>query len=435
MKSFFNSIILVIIIFFNFGNLAAANILTLEEAVNIALQNNYSIKIAKSEEQIEANNYHIGNSGFLPSVDVEGRVNKAIQNVNQEYLDGRQVNRDNAQSSLYEGTIGLNWTIFDGFRMFADYSRFGELKEIGKLRLKSQIENTTRDVINKYLSILHQKLALEVASDNLKISRGRYQFINDRFEVGTASKIDLLQAGVDLNADISDSIDQHIAYDNLKIELNNLLNQDINTDFEVSGNIDINSNLNKSELNKTEANTDIQIAKKIVEVNNYNLDAVRSEFFPILSAYGIYNYTRQESESGFLKRNTANGINYGLNLSLNLFNGFNTSIASQNAEINKQIAHYMLSDLTNSIQSSISIALNGYTKFKELSRFENENVNSARENMELALESLNLGLMSSLEFRETQRQLSNAKLRYITSLYNAKINETELLRLTGSLIK
>ena len=434
-KSILYSIFILIIIFSTNTSYSQTTELRLEEAVKIALENNFSIKIARSEATIEDNNLTIGNAGFLPSLDVTGRLNRASQNVQQEFLDGRKVDRDGAKTSAYEGSLGLNWTVFDGFKMFVNYDRLSDLKDISQLRLKSRVETTIRDVINSYFEILRQKLALDVATENLMISRSRYQFVNDRFEVGTASKIDLLQAGVDLNTDISDSLDQHIAYDNMKIEFNRLLNRKLDDDFTVVGNIEVNNDYLKNEIDKVDFNIDIRIADRLVEINKYDIDALRSEFYPRISLYGIYNYNHQESEAGFLASSTGNGVNYGVNLSLNLFDGLNTSRQVENAQVNVEIAEYILRELRLAVKSAISTSLNGYTKFKELSRFEMENVQAARENMELAQESLNLGLMSALEYRETQRRLANAKLRLITSVYNAKINETELLRLTGSLVK
>lgn len=429
-------LILIVIFIINFNTLHSQVFeLSLEDAVKIALENNYSIKIARSEASLDENNLTLGNAGFLPVLDFTGRLNRATQNVRQEFFDGRTIERDGAKTSAYEGSLGLNWTIFDGFRMFINYDRLTDLKDISQLRLKSRVELTVRDVINSYYNILRQKLALEVASENLKISRSRYQFVNDRFEVGTASKIDLLEAGVDLNADISDSLDQQISYDNFKIEFKRLLNIDLDSEIDIKGNIEVSNDYDRSEVEKSGNNIDIKIADKIVEINHYDIDALKSEFYPRISLYSNANYARQESEAGFLASNTSTGINYGLNLSLNLFDGNNTNRQLENAQVNVEIAQYMLNELKLAVVTAIKTSLNGYTKFKELSKFELENLQAAQENMELAEESLNLGLMSAIEFRETQRRLANAKLRHITSVYNAKINETELLRLTGSLVK
>ncbi|MBX3044476.1 MAG: TolC family protein [Candidatus Kapabacteria bacterium] len=411
------------------------NTLTLQDAVKIALENNYSIKIAESSAKIDENNLTMGNAGFLPFLDATGRLNRASQDVEQEFLDGRRIERDGAKSNAYEGSLSLNWTIFDGFRMFVNYDRLTDLKDIGQLRLKSQVEMTLRDVINGFYNILRQQKALEVASENLKISRSRYQFTNDRFEVGTASRIELLQAGVDLNSDISDSLDQQISYDNMKIDFNRLLNLELDNDFTVAGDIEIDSEYSKNVLEMIDNNIDVKISNKIVEINKYDIEALRSEFYPRIAFYSNFNYSRQESEAGFVVSNTSRGLNYGLNLSVNIFDGLNTSRQVENAQVSVEISEYMLRELRLAVKSAVSTSLNGFIKFKELSRFESQNVEAARENMVLAEESLNLGLMSALEFRETQRRLANAKLRLITSVYNAKINETELLRLTGSLVK
>jgi len=181
--------------------------LSIEDAIILAIKNNYSIKIAKSESQIEYNNFDYAINAFLPTLDLLGRVNFSNQNVKQEFLDGRRVDRDGAKSNLYETSANLNWTLFDGMKMFVDYSLLKEMNEVGELRLLSKIENTLRDVINTYYNLLRQQSALETSSENLSISRKRFQFINDRFEVGMTSKFELLQAKIDLNADISDSVE------------------------------------------------------------------------------------------------------------------------------------------------------------------------------------------------------------------------------------
>jgi outer membrane protein TolC len=408
--------------------------LSIEDAIILAIKNNYSIKIAKSESQIEYNNFDYAINAFLPTLDLLGRVNFSNQNVKQEFLDGRRVDRDGAKSNLYETSANLNWTLFDGMKMFVDYSLLKEMNEVGELRLLSKIENTLRDVINTYYNLLRQQSALETSSENLSISRKRFQFINDRFEVGMTSKFELLQAQIDLNADISDSVEQNINLDLLQVDFNRLLNLDLNKKYNLSSELDIEKNYFFDGL-KIENNTDFRIAKKIVEINNYDIESLKSEFYPKISLYANLNYNRQESEAGFLSSNSANGLNYGVNFSLNLFNGFNSNRQIENAKVRTEIANYLMKELETSITGALISSLNNYSKFKGLTSFENENIKSATENMELAMESLNLGLMSALEFRETQRRLLTAKQRYLSTVYSAKINETELLRLTGSLLK
>jgi outer membrane protein TolC len=416
-------------------NLICSNKISLSEAVKIALEKNYDIKIAESESQISKNNLTMGNAGFLPSLDLTGRINNASQNVQQEFLDGRIVNRDGAKSNSYEGNFGLNWTIFDGMKMFVNYDRLSELKGIGELKFKSKVENTIKDISILYYTAITNKKQIEIITENLKISRKRYEFAKNKFEVGTASKFELLQANIDLNSDISDSIDKKNVFENSIVEFKRFLNLDFNSDIELVDEIKVDTEIVLSnEVNKFENNTDIKITKKSIEVNKYDIEAIKADYFPKISLYSNLTYNRQSAEAGFLSSSTSNGFNYGVNFSMNVFDGFNTSLDLQNAQVNTLIADYMLKNLSEMVKSSIVTTYNTYLKFKELSKFEKENLQSARENMDLALESLNVGLISPVEFRESQHQLANAQLRLIMAEYNAKTSEVELKRLTGSIL-
>ncbi len=410
--------------------------MTLQKAVKIALENNYTIQIAENESKLSAINYSYGLYNLLPQIDLTGRYNNSTQNVQQEFLDGRFLERDGAKSSAYEGTLGLNWTIFDGLQMFINYNKLGELKGIGELKLKSQVETTVRDVSIAFYNLLRLKENLTIVSKNLEISRERFKYVQDRFDVGVAPKGELLQANIDLNADVSDSIDKQMSYDNALVEFERLINLKSDAKFEIVGKFDVTNNYSvDSELSKVNSNTDVMITDKMIGLSEYDIESFKADYYPRLSLYGNLNYNRQESEAGFLRSNTSNGLNYGVNLSFSLFDGMRTSALIENAKVNKMTAELMMKDLVEQIKRAIIITCNNFNTYKELSAFEIQNTRSSEENIDLALESLKLGLMSPIEFREIQRQNLNAQLRLLNTNYNIKINEIELERLTGSIIK
>ncbi|GAB1371556.1 hypothetical protein MASR1M45_16180 [Candidatus Kapaibacterium sp.] len=302
--------------------------------------------------------------------------------------------------------------------------------------MKSQVETTVRDVSIAFYNLLRLKENLTIVSKNLEISRERFKYVQDRFDVGVAPKGELLQANIDLNADVSDSIDKQMSYDNALVEFERLINLKSDAKFEIVGKFDVTNNYSvDSELSKVNSNTDVMITDKMIGLSEYDIESFKADYYPRLSLYGNLNYNRQESEAGFLRSNTSNGLNYGVNLSFSLFDGMRTSALIENAKVNKMTAELMMKDLVEQIKRAIIITCNNFNTYKELSAFEIQNTRSSEENIDLALESLKLGLMSPIEFREIQRQNLNAQLRLLNTNYNIKINEIELERLTGSIIK
>ena len=200
-KFFFISVF--IIISFPFCKIFSQESLSLEEAIKIALLNNYSINIAGNEKEISDNNFSLGNAGFLPQLDAEGSYTKSSNNTSQEYLTGQQITGAGAKSTSLSGDITLNWTIFNGFQMFAGLNQLKELKKQGEINFKIVVENNISDLISTYYNIIRQKQVLAVIERSINISEERVRIAQDKKQLGSGSKFDLLQAQVDLNEDRS----------------------------------------------------------------------------------------------------------------------------------------------------------------------------------------------------------------------------------------
>jgi outer membrane protein len=179
-------------------------LLTPEQAVAIALENNYSIRIARNQAEMAANNVAYGNAGFLPSVDLGASHNSNIQNARQEYLSGQINERDNAKSSSLNMNAALNWTLFDGLAMFVTYEKLKEFEEMGELAARAAIERTIVNVLTSYHDLVRQKQRLQVIDKSIAISEERIRLADEKFQLGAASRLDILQAQVDYNTDRSD---------------------------------------------------------------------------------------------------------------------------------------------------------------------------------------------------------------------------------------
>ena len=410
--------------------------LRMKEAINIALKNNYDILLAKNDAAISDNNYSLGNAGFLPRIDVSGSKTKTVTNTKQEYSDGRTVDKTGAGSNSTNASVALTWTIFDGLKMFTSYSKLSEFKELGEINLRAQIESSVSDVIQTYYDIVQQKYNYQVAKESVEISEERVRLIQDKLSVGSASNLDLLRAKVDLNADKSNMLAQEVSLSSLKVGLNGLLARNAAIDFDVEDTIEIKKGLTFNQLKQKafENNTDLLASEKNKTISSLDVSLSRSDFFPRISLNGGYTYQNSAADASLVKSNKSNGYNYGLSLSWNIFNGFNSLLTYQNALITLDKNEIALQSTKNEVESSLLISFKNYEKNLEILNLEEENVSVAKENLDLALEELRLGSLSPLEFREVQKSYTEAQSRLSSARFTAKMSEKDLLKQSGELL-
>lgn len=410
--------------------------MTIKEVIKIALENNYDIRIAKSEAAISDNNYSLGNAGFLPKVDISGSQSRAVTKTKQEYSDGSNVDNPEAGSNSTSANIALSWTLFDGFKMFTSYSKLREYKELGEIKLRNQIENSLSDLIKTFYDIVRQKYNYKVAMESITISEERVKLAEEKLSVGSASQLDVLRAKVDLNADKSNLLLQEVTLSSLKVTLNGLLARTVSFEFDVDDEIDLKPEMSFDQL-KEEAlknNTDLQQAEKFKSISSYDVSLTRGDFYPRINLNSGYNYQKSESDANLLKTNRSYGYNYGVSLSWNLFNGFNTLLANQNAVINLDKNEINLLSVISKVETALLIAYKNYEKNLEILNLENENVSVAKENLDLAMEQFRLGILSPIEFRDIQKNYTTAQSRLSSARFNAKMSEKDLMKQSGNLL-
>lgn len=419
------------------SNSYGQELLTLDEAIKIALEKNYSINIAKGEQEIAENNSSIGNAGFLPSLDVDASYGKRNSDTKQEFFDGRTIDQNGAKSTNYNASVNLNWIIFDGLKMFASYDRLKELRKNGETNFKLIVEDNLSQIISTYYDIVREQQVMQVLRQSIKISEERIRIAEDKKQLGSASKFDLLQAQVDLNEDKSSLLNEELNLKQAKILLNQLMGRNVNENFNVADTILINENLNYDDLKAAadQYNSEIILAKQNKNISDAEINIARSEIFPEISLNAGYDFSKSEAEAGFVKSNKTLGLFYGINARINLFNGLTTRNKIQNAQISFKQSELQLQQVINDVNADLSNAYEKYKNSIQLVKLETQNFSAAQENVEIALEKLRLGSIAPLEFRETQRQLINAKSRLVAAQFEAKNAETELLKISGQLIK
>ncbi|MFA6261655.1 MAG: TolC family protein [Bacteroidia bacterium] len=415
----------------------AQTTLTLEETLRIALENNYAIQLAKVDAGIASNNNRPGAAGMMPVVTGTAGIDNQVINTEQKFLNGTENNREGALSNQMNAGIELGWTIFDGFKMFAAKNRLEELQKQGELRMRAQIEQVFVKVIRAYYEVQLAQTQLKTAEEAVAVSNKRLDFINDRYKAGKSAKTEMLKAQVDLNADKAVLMRLQVQFENLKANLNLALARDSRTAFEISDTLFVENTLKLDEwMQQAQAsNTNIQMAKGNRTISLMSLREIRAERMPTVQLKSGYNFSRQESQAGFLQSAQNIGFHYGAGLSLNLFNGWEVKRKLTNAELGMRYSDLVYRDSLARLKYAVEQAYANYQLSLNLLSFERENLAVARENFDIASEQYRVGVITGIELRDAQQNYMNNELRLLQALFEARMHETELKRLSGTLLK
>jgi outer membrane protein len=409
--------------------------LSLEQAVQTALENNYDIKLNKNEVEQAKINVNKANAGMLPVITGNLSTNNTLSNTKQTLSNGIVQERSGARNSnMVYGPV-MNWQVFDGFQMFARYDRLKELENLGEANFKLAIQTTLADVINNYYDMVQQQQQIEALTGALEISRIRLRNSESRYTIGKAAKLEVLAASVDLNTDTTNLLRQIDQYRNTKIKLNELLARDINTDFLVSDTIIIGTSLLLPELlnSASQLNPSLQSALINKRISEINLREVKANRYPNINMNTGYNFNRAYSELGFARNSVGRGLNYGLTASINIFNGHLQKRAEKNATLQIENNQLQYEKLNQSITSQLSSLFQTYQTNLQLVKLERQNLEVARQNINITLEKFRLGSVAPLEFREAQRNYIDANARYTNAQFEAKLAEVALMQLSGKL--
>ena len=411
--------------------------LSLQDAITIALKNNYSILIAKNDAAINNNDNTVGHAGMLPSVAVGGQVAHTENNLKQNYTDGRSVDKSKVGSTTTGAGAMLNWTLFDGLKMFIAKGKFEEIAVRGEIIYKIEIENTIQQVIGSYFNVVQQQKLIEATNIIISIDSERVAIAQTRLDVGSGSRLDLLQAKVDMNEQLSIRMKQLATLQENKDNLNYLLSRKPGTDFTVSDSIVISYHPSPETLRNAvqQNNFEILSVQRDRKISFLELKEMKSLRSPVIGFSGGYNYSKTESEAGFLLLNQSNGFNYGISLSWNLFYGFNVSRQVKNAKLDYESSDFRIKDKQLQVSAALEKALRDFSNNVSILVLEEENILLAKENLDVAFERFRTGLSNSLELKNAQLSFQNAELRLVQSQYAAKVSETELMRLNGELVK
>jgi outer membrane protein TolC len=413
------------------------DILTLEAAIETGLVNNYGINISRNESRIAENNSTPGNAGMLPRLNVSGAYAHSLTSAKVEVVSGGTLDDNTANTDLLTAGVNLNWTLFDGLKMFITYDKLKKLKAIGDLELKISIENTLAKIIGAYYDIIRQGKQRDIISEQVAISRFRLDLSKMEYETGSGSELEYIKAKVELNADIAALSSQETACLNALATLNNLMARDVRIPFRVQDTIPLLARMNYDLLRAgmLEGNRNLLVLNRNIEVSALDVRSAGASQWPVLDLTAGFDYYRNNTEASFIRYNRNFGPIIGVSAAMNIFNGLNLQREKQNALITQSTTELEKMQTENRLDAYLLKIYNDYDNQLEMVDFERENIALAQKNMEIARESYRVGAISSLELREIQKDLLDAGTRLVAAEFRAKLTETELLLISGRLLR
>ena len=416
-------------------NLFAQERMSLKDAIETALKNNYDILLSSNQVKVSKNNVSLANAGILPAINGNFSNNRSIQDSRQTLANGTQQERDNVRNTNTVYGFSLNWRIFDGMSMFANYERLQKLNKSDELTFRMTVENTIANVINTYYDLARQAQQIRTLRTALEISQLRLNNSNNRYKIGKASKLEVLAAKVDLNTDTTNLMRQLDNYKRVQIQLNELLGREVHTSFSTEEDINITDNLNFSELKDLAETKNPALLQASIEqqLARLNQKQVKSSRYPWMNINTGYNFNNSTSPLGFAREASGQGINIGITASIPIFNGFLQSRNEKNASIGIDNAALQYKQTQQRISAQLEIAYQTYQTNLALVKMEKENQEIAKQNLDISIEKLRLGSLSTVEFREAQLNYLNAFTRYTDAQFQAKQAEIGLKQVAGVL--
>ncbi|MCB7481571.1 TolC family protein [Christiangramia sediminis] len=429
------------IIFFSTANsFAQQKVLTKEEVIARALEENFGIRLANNEVEIAENNQSIWNSGYLPTLTGLAGADYDLNDRLTEPNEGDIVDQRGIESNRYNASINMGYTLFDGLGRYYNYKSLKEQYDLSQLQARETIENSVLQIMSVYYEIARLSENIGVLEETLEISKNRVTRAQYQFEYGQANNLVVLNARVDVNNDSIALLETAQQLKNTKRDLNVLLNREISAnEFEVDTTVyfvtelELESFIDKAEMNNVSL---LQIEQNL-EISDYDIKISKSGYLPSVDLTGSYGWNRNRSAATAFfpgSTTTTDGFAAGVSLRWDIFDGGATNVQIKNSKIRYNSQELLKQQLENEIRRDIQNALGNYRNKLYILQVQEQNVKTNLDNFNRSEEQYKLGRISSIEFRQAQINLIDARTSLNLAKYDAKLSELQLLQLTGQLL-
>ena len=418
-----------------------------EEALEIALEKNFGIQVSKNNLEISKNNSSLLNSGFLPTISLNGGSNFTSSNSEiafpgQVLEDGSprpNLNLDDQESQRFNGGVNLNYTLFDGLGRKFTYKRLKEQYALSELQLRETIEFTIIQLYSVYFNVAQLTESKSIFKQALEVSKERESRAESAFKYGQTNKLAVLNAQVDVTNDSISVLEITQQLDNAKRDLNLLLSQSMENKYSVSTQVDFVSEIQIEALleNAAAYNVSLLKQKQNTQINSYDVKVSQSGYLPSIGLVGSYGWNLNQSPASAFFPGTNNNtysMSFGANLSWNLFDGGRSITRVKNAKIAVENQKILTDEIQLTIERDLSNALQSYKNAKMIYSIQEKQVETGSYNFERSQAQYNLGSITAIEFRQAQINLRNAQNQWTLAKYQAKLAELRLLQLSGQLL-
>jgi outer membrane protein TolC len=428
--------LLALCLFFGRVLIAQDTTVTAQEAVDIALQNNLRIQIAKTDQDIARINNNWGNAGKWPTVAASLGNTFAVSNLNQQLSNGSEIVRNGVTNNSTNANLAASWRLYSGMRVRATKERFEELEKIGDIQLQQQITQITYDVLVVYYNLVRLNQQVKATDAIIELSKERQKIAETRFNVGSAAKTDMLQASIDLNTVLANLENIFRQIETNKTILNNLLKRVPEAPIAVADSI---FNIQMISLDEYKAkietqNYDLMLAQRDRAILLQDRKIINSQRLPVLALTSVTSFNRTKATGGFFLTNQTYGPNLGLTLAIPIYNSniFKTQLRVNEAQQKQQ--QLITDQLRMDLYRDMQVAFQEYQNAITISEIEKANVKLAEENNFISTERFRKLQSNSIELRQAQESLSQAQDRFINARFRAVLAAATIQLISGEVV-
>ena len=428
-------IVLLLVLLFSQEKIAAQNNLSLKEAVTIAIQNSYDIKLVENTASIAKNNNNYGVAGGLPTVTANGTNNNTLTTINQTFPDpSRNTTRSAVDGSTLNGGLSATMILFNGYRIAATKDRLESIQKQTEAALQVQMLNTSSTVMQQYYNVIRQTAFLKTIEKSIDASEERVTIVKTRQEIGVANQADLLQSSLDLNALLQAKQNQLLVLDQVKADLYNSMVVPANSNYVFTDSIQVDQKMILSDVeSKMKAHPLLQSAQQLINVNQFLEKETKALMYPTLRANTGFNYNSNKSAAGFILLNESYGPFLGFNLSIPIYAGSTSKRAYKNAQINTVSAKIQYDNTAQNLTTELFKTYQNYQNSLKQTPTEIQSYEMSDALLTLVMEKFKLGQATIVDVKQAQQSFEAAGFRLTSLRFSAKIAEIELKRLSNQL--
>ena len=423
------------VFFLLMGSGVVAQKLTKQEAIRLALENNFGIILATNDIEVAENNKSVLNSGYLPTLSGNASAVYNRDNIEAQFANGETNVLNGAESDRYNASVNLNYTLFDGLGRFYNYKRLKEQYNLTELQARETIENTLLQLFTVYFEIARLTENNEILEETLRISQERITRANYQFDYGQNTKLDVLNAQVDVANDSINLINAKQQLLNTKRDLNLILDNELAQVFEVDTTVSFINKLQISSFMEKAMENNVRILRNqsAIKINEYDVKVSKSGYLPTVGLTGTYGWNKNNNNAAaFLATSISDGLSASVNLSWNIFDGGSTITRIKNAKITLENTEIQQRQVEQEVKRDIANALGNYENRLQVYEIQQQNVITNQNNFERSKERFKLGQITSIEFRLAQINLINAQTNKIWQSMMPRLQNYSCYNLQGN---